>query len=594
MADESQTTIRGINWRETFPFTQVFRAFRVAIHPTKLILALAALLSVYMGGRVLDALWPIGSRAVPGEASHFAEIWIRGGSASPFSDVIKADRQELEDKYVATLKQLNFYVDKDGKFDEGKAKADAKAAARLGDIKNELLKRRSEKVQAIQKKLDDKLKASQSDKNPDNTEKTADQKKEAKEDYETAKNANPDDIRKEYAKATDTYARARQIKGEGIFAEFFDFEVNQVNHVANAVLANDWLGGFMNNPITRGDKETGPQPGVFASLRNLVVVGPWWLVSQHTTYFILFGILFSLVAAVFGGAISRIAAVHVARDEKISVSSALKFSTGKFLSFVFAPIIPLLIVLVVGLVVALGGLLGNIPWIGPVLMGLFFFLALAAGFVMTLVLLGTGGGFNLMYPTIAVEGSDSFDAISRSFSYVYARPWRMLFYSLVAIIYGALCYMFVRFFIAIMLMLTHSFVGWGMMKNVDGSTPIDLWSKMWPLSPARVSYELDTMTLHSDQVLGGFLISIWVYIAIGLLGAFAISFYFSANTIIYYLMRREVDATELDDVYLEQSDEDFADAAAPSAAAPAATAPAATDAPPATGDAAQAPPPAGT
>ena len=39
MADESHV-IRGINWRETFPFTQIFRAFRVAIHPTKLILAL--------------------------------------------------------------------------------------------------------------------------------------------------------------------------------------------------------------------------------------------------------------------------------------------------------------------------------------------------------------------------------------------------------------------------------------------------------------------------------------------------------------------------------------------------------------------------
>ena len=50
-----------------------------------------------------------------------------------------------------------------------------------------------------------------------------------------------------------------------------------------------------------------------------------------------------------------------------------------------------------------------------------------------------------------------------------------------------------------------------------------------------------------------------------MLGAFAISFYFSANTIIYYLMRREVDATELDDVYLEQSEEDFGDTPPPPA-----------------------------
>ena len=39
------------------------------------------------------------------------------------------------------------------------------------------------------------------------------------------------------------------------------------------------------------------------------------------------------------------------------------------------------------------------------------------------------------------------------------------------------------------------------------------------------------------------------------------SFYFSANTIIYFLMRHEVDATELDDVYLEQADDEFAETA---------------------------------
>src|SRR5205823_13700474 len=141
---------------------------------------------------------------------------------------------------------------------------------------------------------------------------------------------------------------------------------------------------------------------------------------------------------------------HVARDEKISLSSALRFSTSKFLSFIFAPIIPLLIVLVVGVVVMIGGLIGNIPGIGPILMGLFFFLALAAGLVMTLVLLGTGGGFNLMYPTIAVEGSDSFDAISRSFSYVYARPWRMLFSTQLAVRHGALCHAPVRCLLPLM------------------------------------------------------------------------------------------------------------------------------------------------
>jgi len=69
----------------------------------------------------------------------------------------------------------------------------------------------------------------------------------------------------------------------------------------------------------------------------------------------------------------------------------------------------------------------------------------------------------------------------------------------------------------------------------------------------RIDY--DHLKWSEDVAAGA--ISFWVYLTIGLLGAFAISFYFSANTIIYYLMRREVDATELDDVYVEESEDEF-------------------------------------
>jgi hypothetical protein len=163
-----------------------------------------------------------------------------------------------------------------------------------------------------------------------------------------------------------------------------------------------------------------------------------------------------------------------------------------------------------------------------------------------------------MYPTIAVEGSDSFDAISRSFSYVYARPWRMLFYTAVALIYGAICYLFVRMFIWLMLALTHHFVAAGMFASAASTDP--LWTTMWngPAAPGwRLSYDIDFLTLTWYQSISAFLLAIWVYLVVATLGAFTISFYFTANTIIYSLMRHEVDATEMDDVYLEQSEEEF-------------------------------------
>ena len=54
-----------------------------------------------------------------------------------------------------------------------------------------------------------------------------------------------------------------------------------------------------------------------------------------------------------------------------------------------------------------------------------------------------------MYPTIAVEGSGSFDP-SAALQLRLRQAWRC-FYSLVALIYGALTFMFVRLFIWLVL-----------------------------------------------------------------------------------------------------------------------------------------------
>jgi hypothetical protein len=333
-----------------------------------------------------------------------------------------------------------------------------------------------------------------------------------------------------------------------------DYEIDQVNGVVAGVTANNWFGGL----TTRTATTAAGSPSVFGSVYCFFCVGPRWAFGQHPLYFVLLGILFLIVWALFGGAIARIAAVHVARDEKPSMRAALAFSGGKFLSFLFAPVIPIAIIIALGIVVAIGGLLLNIPFIGPILVGLFFFLALAAGAVMTLVAVGTMGGLNLMYPTVAVEGSDSFDAISRSFSYVYAKPWRMLWYTVVAIAYGALTFLFVRLFIFLTLKFTQAFVGaWCFTHAADGQTT---WAAMYPGSSYfHLPYDLNGLSLSFGERLGAFFVTIWVYLLITLLGAYLVSFYFSSSTIIYYLMRREVDATELDDVYVEQSDDDFAE-----------------------------------
>jgi hypothetical protein len=500
MAEES-TVIRDIDWKSTFPWTNIFRSFRIAIHPSKIILALLALLAVYLGGLFLDGIWPSRYAPVPGELWMYEDSRTNLSPTANFYEARAAARADVERSF---------------KIEQGGTPQGDKAT--LGDVKAKIERDRDEEVKAATDAFNAHA-ISQGDRD-----------RRISDAFERSR------FRKQ---------QASYINGVGPFESFYYYEVAQVNLIARAVRYSNWIGG---GSVTQG-------------LLNFLVNGPSWAMSQHPVYFTIYFLFFLSIWSIFGGAIARIAAVHVARDEKISIRQALRFSTSKFLSFLSAPVIPMLIVLIVGLILAIGGFLTNIPFIGPILVGALFFLALAAGFVMTLVILGLVGGFNLMYPTIAVEGSDSFDAISRSFSYLYARPWRMAFYTLVAVIYGGLTYAFVRFFIYLMLIVTHAAAGMFVFTHAESRAP--LWNTMWsgPLINGRLAYAVDFGALGAGQKVGAFLILVWVYLCIALLGAFVISFYFSANTVIYYLMRREVDATELDDVYLEQVDEDFTETA---------------------------------
>jgi hypothetical protein len=526
MADEGQV-IRGIDWRQTFAFTHIFRSFRIAIHLWKLVLGLCLLLTVYFGGRILDWAWPMRARAVPGEVVEYEQI-ASGKDQVKLSQWREQARKAMTDDYAAMLKDNDYLVERQGPGEttaayDARVLQDASDGSYLSDL-----------VDKINAKLDKEVANDRAQFNP-NKAKTPDERVKIQQQQDAA-------IQDAFKSALAERIAARQIKGEGLFEAFFQYEIRQVNNlVFDGVLRNNWI----------------DPGGVKDSVYNFFAVAPVWLIWNHTVFFILFAALFLIAWAFFGGAISRIAAIHVARDEKIALRQALNFSFGKILSFASAPVIPLAIVIVIGLLVTVASLIGNIPWLGPLVVGALFIVALMAGAVMTLVLLGTAGGFNLMYPTIAVEGSDSFDAISRSFSYVYARPWRMLFYSVVALIYGAATYLFVHMFIWLTLVLTHKFVGMGIFYSADNNA--DLFSTMWPnpLDQGRLSYSPDYSALNPGARLGAFFMNCWVMFLVSILGAFAISLYFSANTIIYYLMRQEVDSTELDDVYLEQSEEEM-------------------------------------
>ena len=269
-----------------------------------------------------------------------------------------------------------------------------------------------------------------------------------------------------------------------------------------------------------------------------------WAARYHWLYCMVFFVITLAVFSIAGGAICRIAALQFAQGEKPGLTEALRFSLSKFTSFFTAPLAPAAIIVFMALFIFLLGLIGNIPRAGELLVGIFLFLALFAGALTAVLMIGAIAGFNLMFPAIAYDGSDCFDAISRSLSYVYAKPWRMGFYSVIAAVYGALCYIFVRFFAFLTLWITYKSLQVGVLGGNKKLTTI------WP-APSFINL-VDPPNL-TDAIWSETIAAVIVYLlllaVLVLIVSYIISFYFSANTIIYSLLRKKVDNTALEDVY---------------------------------------------
>jgi hypothetical protein len=273
-----------------------------------------------------------------------------------------------------------------------------------------------------------------------------------------------------------------------------------------------------------------------------------WALRHHFIYCMVFFVIYLAVISIAGGAICRIAALQFARGEKPGLTEALRFSTQRFTSFFLAPLTPIGIIIVPVIFIFILGLIGNIPWAGELIIGISMPLALIAGALITVVLIGMFAGFNLMFPAVAYDGSDCFDSISRSFSYVYAKPWRMGFYTIIAAVYGAISYTFVRLFAFILLFATHLLLELGIW--VENSKEVNKLTAIWPKPTLTklIDYS-DIATTNWSESIAAFLVYLFLLAVVGLVVSFIISFYFSANTIIYSLMRYKVDNTALEDMY---------------------------------------------
>jgi hypothetical protein len=139
----------------------------------------------------------------------------------------------------------------------------------------------------------------------------------------------------------------------------------------------------------------------------------------------------------------------------------------------------------------------------------------------------------------AEKYGDSFEAFSRSFSYVYGKPLHYFFYVVVAALFGALC-----------------------VAVIAGAESLVIEFGFWALSlgsgsegAARLrELALAPRDLPDDQRMlefGAWLISLVIRLVHQFAFAFNFTYFWCAASAIYLLLRMDVDHQEMDEVYLE-------------------------------------------
>ncbi len=240
-----------------------------------------------------------------------------------------------------------------------------------------------------------------------------------------------------------------------------------------------------------------------------------------------------VIWAYFGAAISRIAAVELAVGERVGWGASLRWARNKWLAYFASPVVPMVGVTLIALPIVLLGLL--MKWnFFVAIAGAVWPLVLFAAFFMTLLLVGVLLGWPLMWATISVEGSDSFDALSRTYAYVFQKPLRYAAYIAIAVIVG--------------------WVGWIVVENFAAAVIwLASWAAGWGAGPARMdALSLKTGADGSWVANGGVsLIAFWNGCVKLLALGYVFSYFGVSSTAVYYQLRRDVDARETDEVFLD-------------------------------------------
>ncbi len=253
----------------------------------------------------------------------------------------------------------------------------------------------------------------------------------------------------------------------------------------------------------------------------------WTERGVHLFWFMLLLFIWTLS----GGLICRTAALRLTVDRSESSGELLRFMKERGTGFLSSILILSLGIGFCLLLILLGGALFSVPGLNY-LVGLGFPVVLLFAFFAVLLALGLLVGWPLLFAAVSTDGSDGYDAISRTFSYIFQRPLHYLFYWALAGIIGVLGFIFISVFI-------------------DGMVYLAVTLGHFPAQAALPAFgHLAIPEATTNLILPATLVLVWCALAQLVKLAFAFSWFWVSGVSVYLLLRKSVDAAPFSEVLL--------------------------------------------
>ncbi|MEM7755703.1 MAG: hypothetical protein AAF297_08725 [Planctomycetota bacterium] len=252
------------------------------------------------------------------------------------------------------------------------------------------------------------------------------------------------------------------------------------------------------------------------------------LVTEQPIATVVFLLIAGSAWAVFGVAIGRGVAMESALGISLGLRGSLTFALRRAGSAIGAlMLVPIVLVVALAIVGGVGAALLAVPGL-DVIGAALFGLTLAVGGVVAVVGVAYVLSLAFAVQAISVEGDDAFDAVQRGLGYAGARPLALVTYSAIALVQGVVAVMIVWWIGSLALDLARGSVA---VFGGDGAATL------------RAGLDGSGAAAGAGG-LAGRIAAIWGAVPVAFAAAFAVSYWHTAGTILYVLMRRIVDGQD--------------------------------------------------